>query len=66
VLANGDAGSRPIDAMVQHWLALATPNPTHARLRTAVLAILTVAAVAAIGLAKRRRTQGKPGERQRP
>jgi len=66
VLANGDAGSRPIDALVQQWLALATPNPTHARLRTAVLAILTVAAVAAIGLAKRRRTQGKPGDRQRP
>ena len=26
VLANGDDGSRPIDAVVQQWLALATPN----------------------------------------
>jgi CubicO group peptidase (beta-lactamase class C family) len=65
VLANGDAGSGPVDAVVQQWLALATPNPTHARLRTAMLAILTVA-VAALGLAKRRRTPRKPGDRQRP
>ena len=66
VLANGDTGSGPIDAVVQQWLALATPNQTHARLRAAVLAILAVAAVAAIGLAKRRRTQSKPADRQRP
>jgi hypothetical protein len=66
VLANGDAGSGPVDAVVQQWLALATPNPTHARLRTAVLAILIVAAAAALGLAKRRRTPRKPGDRQRP
>ena len=66
VLANGDAGSGPIDAVVQQWLALATPNQTHARLRTAVLAILTVAAVAAIRLAKRCRTQRKPADRRRP
>jgi CubicO group peptidase (beta-lactamase class C family) len=66
VLANGDAGSGPIDAVVQQWLALATPNQKHARPRTAVLAILTVAAVATIGLAKRRRTQSKPADRQRP
>jgi hypothetical protein len=26
VLANGDAGSGPIDAVVQQWLALTTPN----------------------------------------
>jgi hypothetical protein len=26
VLVNGDAGSAPIDAVVQQWLALATPN----------------------------------------
>jgi hypothetical protein len=52
--------------VVQQWLALATPNQKHARLRTAVLAILTVAAVATIGLAKRRRTQSKPADRQRP
>jgi hypothetical protein len=25
VLANGDAGSAPIDAVVQQWVALATP-----------------------------------------
>jgi CubicO group peptidase (beta-lactamase class C family) len=62
VLANGDAGSGPIDAVVQQWLALATPNQTHARLRTAMLAILTVAAAAAIGLAKRRPTPRKPGK----
>jgi hypothetical protein len=66
VLANGDAGSGPIDAVVQQWLALATPNQTHARLRTALLVILIVAAAAALGLAKRRRTQRKPGDRQRP
>jgi hypothetical protein len=65
VLANGDAGSGPIDAVVQQWLALATPNPKHTRLRTAVLAILAVAAAAALGLAKRRRTQKKRGDRQR-
>ena len=66
VLANGDAGSGPINAVVQQWLALATPNQNHARLRSAVLAILTLAAVAAIGLAKRRRPQRKPGDRRRP
>jgi CubicO group peptidase (beta-lactamase class C family) len=60
LLANGDAGSAPIDAVVQQWLALATPNRTHARLRTAVLAILAVAAAAALGLAVRRRTPRKP------
>jgi CubicO group peptidase (beta-lactamase class C family) len=65
VLANGDAGSGPIDAVVQQWLALATPNQTHARLPTAMLAILTVTAAAALGLAKRRRTPRKPGDRQR-
>jgi CubicO group peptidase (beta-lactamase class C family) len=56
VLANGDAGSDPIDAVVQQWLALATPSPKQAWLRTAVLAILAVAAAAALGLAVRRRT----------
>jgi CubicO group peptidase (beta-lactamase class C family) len=66
VLANGDAGSGPIDVVVQQWLALATPNPKHARLRTAMLALLTVAAAAAIGLARRRRTSRRPGDRQRP
>jgi CubicO group peptidase (beta-lactamase class C family) len=66
VLANGDAGSGPIDVVVQQWLALATPNPKHARLRTAMLALLTVAAAAAIGLARRRRTRRRPGDRQRP
>jgi hypothetical protein len=60
LLANGDAGSAPIDAVVQQWLALATPNRTHARLRAAVLAILAVAAAAALGLAVRRRTPRKP------
>ena len=57
MLANGDAGSGPIDAVVQQWLALATPNRMYARLHTAVLAILAVAAAAALGLAVRRRTQ---------
>jgi CubicO group peptidase (beta-lactamase class C family) len=57
VLANGDGGSGPIDAVVQRWLALATLKPKHARLRTAVLAILAVAAAAALGLAVRRRTR---------
>jgi len=66
VLANGDAGSGPIDVVVQQWLALATPNPKHARLRTAMLALLTVAAAAAIGLARRRRTRRRPGDRQKP
>ena len=66
LLANGDAGGAPIDAVVQRWLALATPNRKHARLRTAVLALLTVTAGATIGLAKRRRTEKKPGDRQRP
>jgi CubicO group peptidase (beta-lactamase class C family) len=60
VLANGDAGSDPIDAVVQQWLALATPSPKQAWLRTAVLAILAVAAAAALGLAVRRRTPRKP------
>jgi CubicO group peptidase (beta-lactamase class C family) len=63
LLANGDAGSAPIDAVVQRWLALATPNQKHARLRTALLAILAVAAAAALGLAVRRRT---PPQASRP
>jgi CubicO group peptidase (beta-lactamase class C family) len=57
VLANGDAGSGPIDAVVQQWIALTTPNPKYRRLRAAVLAIPAVAAVTALGLAARRRTQ---------
>jgi CubicO group peptidase (beta-lactamase class C family) len=60
LLANGDDGSAPIDAVVQQWLGLATPNRTHVRLRTAVLAILAVAAAAALGLAVRRRTPRTP------
>jgi CubicO group peptidase (beta-lactamase class C family) len=60
LLANGDDGSAPIDAVVQQWLGLATPNRTHVRLRTAVLAVLAVAAAAALGLAVRRRTPRKP------
>jgi CubicO group peptidase (beta-lactamase class C family) len=57
VLANGDDGSAPIDAVVQKWIALTTPNPKHRRLRAAVVVILAVAAVTALGLAARRRTQ---------
>jgi Beta-lactamase len=56
VLANGDDGNAPIDAVVQQWLGLAAPNPKRARDRAAVLAILAVAAAAALGLAVRRRT----------
>jgi CubicO group peptidase (beta-lactamase class C family) len=57
LLANGDAGSAPIDAVVQQWLGLAAPSPKQVRVRTAVLAFLAVAAAAALGLAVRRRTQ---------
>jgi CubicO group peptidase (beta-lactamase class C family) len=56
LLANGDAGSAPIDAVVQQWLALASLNRVHTRLRNALLAFLAVAAAAALGLAVRRRT----------
>jgi CubicO group peptidase (beta-lactamase class C family) len=61
LLANGDAGSAPIDAVVQQWLALASLNRVHTRLRNALLAFLAVAA--ALGLAVRRRT---PPEASRP
>src|SRR4029450_13541885 len=44
LLANGDAGSAPIDAVVQQWLALASLNLVHTRLRNALLAFLAVAA----------------------
>jgi CubicO group peptidase (beta-lactamase class C family) len=63
LLANGDAGSAPIDAVVQQWLALASLNRVHTRLRNALLAFLAVAAAAALGLAVRRRT---PPEASRP
>ena len=63
LLANGDAGSAPIDAVVQQWLALASLNRVHAWLRNALLAFLAVAAAAALGLAVRRRT---PPEASRP
>jgi CubicO group peptidase (beta-lactamase class C family) len=63
LLANGDAGSAPIDAVVQQWLALASLNRVHIRLRNALLAFLAVAAAAALGLAVRRRT---PPEASRP
>jgi CubicO group peptidase (beta-lactamase class C family) len=63
LLANGDAGSGPIDAVVQQWLALASLNRVHTRLRNALLAFLAVAAAAALGLAVRRRT---PPEASRP
>ena len=63
VLANGDAGSAPVDAVVQQWLALASLNRVHTRLRNALLAFLAVAAAAALGLAVRRRT---PPEASRP
>jgi CubicO group peptidase (beta-lactamase class C family) len=46
LLANGDDGGAPIDAVVQQWLGLATPNPKHARGR-AVLGALAVVAVVA-------------------
>jgi hypothetical protein len=55
VLANGDGGTAPINAVVQQWLALATPSLKHTRLRAAALGILAVAAVTALGLAARHR-----------
>jgi CubicO group peptidase (beta-lactamase class C family) len=64
VLANGDDGSGPIDAVVQQWLARAAPKPEHARRRAAVLAIPAVASVAALALARRRRARRKPGDRR--
>jgi CubicO group peptidase (beta-lactamase class C family) len=56
LLANGDDGNAPIDAVVQRWLAFHAFSRTRARLRTAGLAILAVAAMVALGLAVRRRT----------
>jgi Beta-lactamase len=64
LLANGDDGNAPIDAVVQQWLAFDALNRTRARLRTAGLAILAVAASVALWLAVRRRS--RPGEGARP
>jgi hypothetical protein len=47
----------PIDAVVQQWVAVVTPNLKQARLRAAVLGILAMAAVIAFGLTARRRTR---------
>jgi hypothetical protein len=45
VLANGDSGSAAIDAVVQRWVALATPNPKPTRLGTAASPFTTAFAV---------------------
>jgi CubicO group peptidase (beta-lactamase class C family) len=55
VLANGDAGSGPIDVVVQQWLGQATPNPKRARGRAVVLGALAVAAIVATAIRPRRR-----------
>jgi CubicO group peptidase (beta-lactamase class C family) len=60
VLANGDGGSAPIDAVVQQWVPLATPSRKHTRLRTVALGILTVAAIVALGLAASHTRQPNP------
>ena len=64
VLANGDSGTAPIDAVVQQWVPLATPSPKHTRLRTVALGILTVAVVA-LGLAACRARQPNPPHKER-
>jgi CubicO group peptidase (beta-lactamase class C family) len=63
VLANGDDGSGPIDAVVQRWLAVASLNRVHVRLRHFLLFFLAVSPAAAVGVAVRRRTP--QGARQR-
>ena len=55
LLANGDAGSDPIDAVVQQWLGQATPNPKRARGRAVVLCALAVVASVATAIRPRRR-----------
>ena len=64
VLANGDGGSAPIDAVVQQWVALATASPKHTWLRTVALRILTVAVVA-LGLTVSRTRQPNPPHKGR-
>jgi hypothetical protein len=68
VLANGDDGNAPIDAVVQQWLGLATPNPKRARGRIAVLGALAVVAVVATATRWRRRRgpRGRAGVGMEP
>jgi CubicO group peptidase (beta-lactamase class C family) len=66
LLANGDAGGAPIDAVVQQWLGLATPNPKRARGRAAVLGTLAVVAVVATVTRWRRRRGPRGRGRARP
>jgi CubicO group peptidase (beta-lactamase class C family) len=60
VLANGDDGNAPIDAVVQQWLGLAAPNPERARDRAAVLAILAVAGRGCAGAGRQTPNTPKP------
>jgi hypothetical protein len=68
VLANGDDGNAPIDAVVQQWPGLATPNPKRARGRIAVLGALAVVAVVVTATRWRRRRgpRGRAGVGMEP